>query len=137
MLRRFLQDYFRHVSGIWKKNWPGFIRRHRVLLALLSLASLADCASTIHFMVHDTGLEETHPIVREICRWLGPVLGPIVGKLAQLISVIAVAAFLRPWAAYILGTVTALYFYAAWYNIWGYKLYTPLFLRVLEPLTRF
>jgi len=73
---------------------------------------------------------ELHPVIRLVSVVLGPLVGPLVGKLAQCAALVVVTVMWRPYARIIFIPVTALYLYAAWFNVWG-DLYTPLFLRLL------
>jgi hypothetical protein len=115
-----------------RTNWHGYVRQYWIFLVLTVLAALADILSTVHFM-HIEGAEiERHPTIRLLSMFLGPVLGPIIGKLFQLVAIIVVTAYLRRWAVYIFITVIILYSWAAWYNIWGRFLYYPLFIQFLD-----
>ena len=62
---------------------------------------------------------------------LGPVVGPLVGKMIQCAALVAVTILWRPYARIIFIPVTVLYLYAAWFNLWGNELYTPLFVKLL------
>ena len=117
-----------------RENWVGYVREYRVYLLLVALACLADMASTIHFMVYAGPEAELHPTVRFISQYVGPWLGPVLGKAIQLIVVITLTVFLRRWAIFIFIPVIILYFWAAWYNVWGYQLYYPRLLHLLEHL---
>jgi hypothetical protein len=117
-----------------RENWVGYVREYRVFLALVLLASLADMASTIHFMQHTGPQAEYHPTVRFAAQFLGPVLGPVFGKAVQVIVIITLTVFLRRWAIFIFIPVIILYTWAAWYNVWGYHLYYPRLLHILEYL---
>jgi hypothetical protein len=133
-MRKFIRDYLHHVSSTWQRNLPGFFQRYRLLVFLAAVASIADCLSTIWFMSHDSGLIEVHPVVRKISCVLGPIIGPILGKAVQFTLLIILSIYLRPWAKFLLPTLSIIYLYAAWYNLWGHQLYTPLFLHLLNPL---
>ncbi len=61
--------------------------------------------------------EEAHPIIRWIALQLGPVVGPLVGKMMQIVALIAVTVYLRRWAVYLFISAIILYAWAAWYNI--------------------
>jgi hypothetical protein len=99
------------------------------------VASIADAASTIHFM-RTTGPEaEWHPTVRLVSYLFGPVAGPVLGKSAQVVTLVAVTVFLRRQAVFIFLPAIILYGWAAWYNIWGHDLYYPPILLILEYLT--
>jgi hypothetical protein len=117
-----------------RENWVGYVREYRIFLVLVVLASLADMASTIHFMVHAGPQAELHPTVRFLSEYFGPWLGPVLGKAVQFIVLITLTVFLRRWAIFIFIPVIILYFWAAWYNVWGYHLYYPRLLHLLEHL---
>ncbi len=116
------------------ENWVGYVQEYRIFLVLVVLASLADMASTIHFMLYAGPQAEFHPTVRFASEFFGPVLGPVLGKAIQFTVIIVVTVFLRRWAIFIFIPVIILYFWAAWYNVWGYQLYYPRLLHILEHL---
>ena len=116
------------------ENWVGYVHQYRVFLVLVVLASLADMASTIHFMLYAGPQAEFHPTVRFVSLLFGPVLGPMLGKTIQVIVIITLTVFLRRWAIFIFIPVIILYTWAAWYNVWGYHLYYPRLLHILEHL---
>jgi hypothetical protein len=117
-----------------RENWVGYARQYRVFLVLVALASLADMASTIHFMVHAGADVELHPTVRFVSLYFGPWLGPVLGKAIQVTVIVVLTVFLRRWAVFIFLPVIILYAWAAWYNVWGYHLYYPPLLHILEHL---
>ena len=49
----------------------------------------------------------------------------------QCAALVAVTILWRPYARIIFIPVTVLYLYAAWFNLWGNELYTPLFVKLL------
>ncbi len=115
-------------------NWQRYIRRYWIFLVLTILAATADMFSTVYFMHVEGAQIERHPTIRLISLFLGPMLGPVVGKLWQLAAIFAVTVYLRRWSVYIFVTVIFLYSWAAWYNIWGRFLYYPLFIQFLDIL---
>ena len=117
------------------ENWVGYVQEYRVFLVLVILASLADMASTMHFMLFAGPQAEIHPTVRFLAVYLGPFLGPLLGKAIQVTVIIVLTVFLRRWATFIFIPVIILYFWAAWYNVWGYHLYYPQLLHLLEHMT--
>jgi hypothetical protein len=117
-----------------RENWAGYVHEYRIFLVLVLLASLADMASTIHFMVHAGADVELHPTVRFTSQFFGPWLGPVLGKTIQVIVIVVLTVFLRRWAIFIFIPVIILYTWAAWYNVWGYQLYYPRLLHILEYL---
>jgi hypothetical protein len=42
-----------------------------------------------------------------------------MGKLFQLMVVVALTVYLRRWAVYVFVAVIILHAWAAWYNVWG------------------
>jgi hypothetical protein len=124
----------RDIGTRFRENWKGFVREYWAFLLLALLASLADTASTIHFMLHTGPQVELHPTVRWLSELLGPVLGPLLGKGVQFGVLIALTVFLRRRAVLIFIPIIILYTWAAWYNIWGYHLYYPRLLHWLEFL---
>jgi hypothetical protein len=124
----------RDISTRLHENWVGYVREYRILLILVLLASLADMASTIHFMLSMGPQTELHPTVRIVSLLFGPVLGPMLGKSIQVIVIITLTVFLRRWAIFIFVPVIIMYTWAAWYNVWGYHLYYPRLLHILEHL---
>jgi len=125
---------FRDVAARFRENWAGYVREYRLLLVLVLLASLADMASTIHFMLSRGPAAEGHPAVRLISEIYGPVLGPILGKAVQFLTLIGVTVFLRRYALFIFVPIIILYTWAAWYNVWGHELYHPRLVQWLELL---
>ena len=118
----------------FKTNWRGFLRQYYVFLILTFIAAMADMFSTVYFM-HIEGAEfERHPTIRLFSMIFGPMVGPIVGKLWQLMALIIITIYLRKWALYIFVAVIILYSWAAWYNIWGRFLYYPVFIQILDSL---
>jgi len=125
---------FDDVKTRLRENWVGYVHEYRVFLVLVVLASLADMASTIHFMLYAGPQAEVHPTVRFASEFFGPWLGPMLGKAIQFTVIIVLTVFLRRWAIFIFIPVIILYSWAAWYNVWGYLLYYPRLLHLLEHL---
>ena len=127
----------RNLRDIIKRlrtNWQGYIRRYHLLLILTALAATADMVSTIYIMLVYGPEAEWHPTIRLLSTALGPVLGPVAGKLWQLAVVVVLTVYLRFWARYIFVTVIFIYTWAAWYNIWGRFIYYPVILELLDSL---
>jgi hypothetical protein len=122
------------VTARLRDNWKGYVQQYRLLLVLVLLASLADMATTIHFMLVHGPQAEGHPVVRMISQAFGPIFGPVLGKTIQFVVAIVVTVFLRRWTAYILIPLIILYGWAAWYNLWGHEIYYPRLLQILEHL---
>ncbi len=100
-----------------RANWRGYVSAYSVLLVLVLLAAAADAGSTVFFMLIRGPQEEAHPVIRWLGMALGPTLGPVTGKLGQIVALIAVTVYLRRWAVYLFVSATILYAWAAWYNI--------------------
>ena len=125
---------FRDVRDRFRANWVGYVQEYRVLLILAVLASLADAASTVRFMVLAGPLAESHPAVRTVSEIFGPILGPILGKTIQFLTLIGVTVYLRRWATVIFIPTIILYAWAAWYNVWGHQWYYPRLVQWLDFL---
>jgi len=125
---------FRDVVTRFRENWIGYVHEYRILLVLALLASLADMASTIYFMLSRGPAAEGHPAVRMFSEAYGPIFGPMLGKAVQFLTFIGVTVFLRRWALFIFVPIIILYAWAAWYNVWGYRLYEPRLVDWLEHL---
>jgi uncharacterized protein YacL len=127
---RSVEDIVRRL----RENWSGYVRQYCVFLILVVLVSVADVASTIHFMQHAGPQVELHPTVRVLSESVGPVLGPLLGKAVQVIVLVVLTVFFRRRAIFIFIPVIILYAWAAWYNVWGHELYYPRLLHWLEYL---
>ncbi len=124
----------RDIINRLRENSKGYLRKYFVYLALTALAAMADMVSTMYIMLLFGPEAERHPTIRLAATILGPFVGPIVGKLWQLAAVITLTIYLRYWAVYIFVTVIFLYGWAAWYNIWGWNIYYPRILTLLDYL---
>lgn len=113
------------VAERFQTNWQGFFHRYKILITLTIFATVADMLSTIYFMHIEGVSAESHPMFRMLSLFLGPTLGPIVGKLWQLTGIGVLTVYMRRWAFYIFFAVIILYTWAAWYNLWGHYLYYP------------
>ena len=113
----------------FRENFRGFLHHYRWFIAVFILALLCDAASTIHFMLIEGPEVEIHPIIRFISKALGPVVGPVIAAIGKALAGIVVCVFCRRFAAYIFTAASIISFWAAWYNMWGYKVYTPLILK--------
>jgi len=74
--------------------------------------------STIYFMRREGADAEFHPLYQLAANSLGYTVGPLVGFLSKLIEGMVVCVYLRRWAAVIFLTVSAISFWACWYNVW-------------------
>ena len=104
------------VARRLQDNWPGYLATYWAFLLLLAVAAAADMLSTVFFMAIDGPQAESHPVIRLLSLALGPMLGPVVSKLAQFAAVILLTVFLRRWAICIFVAVIILYAWAAVYN---------------------
>ena len=122
----------RKLLEIYNENYRGFIREYRWFIAIFTIAILCDAASTIHFMLRIGPDSEMHIIIRYLSKLLGSVAGPLAGAIGKISAGTIVAIYLRRFAIYIFVTASAISFWAAWYNMWGHKIYIP---RILVWLT--
>ena len=112
-----------------RENSRGFWQAYRWFIAVFALALLCDAASTVHFMLLPEPDADAHPAINFLCSgMLGPIAGPLFAAIAKLAIGVAIAVYCRRFAVFIFVAVSAISFWAAWYNIWGFKLYTPIIL---------
>jgi hypothetical protein len=112
----------------FRRNIPGFWKTYRWFIVVFVVALFCDAASTIHFMLRAGPEIEIHPVIRFVSRMLGPVVGPLVAAVGKAFIGLVLAIYLRKFAAHLLITVSIISLWAGWYNIWGYKVYTPMIL---------
>jgi len=115
----------------FRSNCRGFTARFRLYLVLFGIALLCDAITTTWFMLHYGPDTEVHPAVKVVSQMAGPVLGPWLDALAKFAAAVVVAIYIRRWARVILLFGTVLSLWAAWYNVWGVNLYTPVLLRLI------
>ena len=113
------------VIARFRANCFGFWRKYRWLIAIFVVAALCDGLSTIYFMLRWGASAEVHPIIRLVSHIFGPILGPLLSVSVKAALGIALAIYLRRIAFYILLFSAGLSFWAAWYNFYGYSIYTP------------
>ncbi len=116
------------MKQIWQRftmNQDGFWRQWKVFIAIFIVALLADAASTVYFMRHEGVDAELHPMVNLVSRWFGPVVGPLIGATGKAICGVIVAIYWRQIAGIIFGLVSLISFWAAWFNLWGHRVYEP------------
>ncbi len=112
-----------------RRNWPGYVREFWPYIGLAVLAAFLDLLTTWRFMHAGSVYDEFHPVIRHVSILTGPWFGPVIGKLGQLAALFLVTIVFRPAARVIFIPVILIYLYAAWYNTWGFQLYTPRFLQ--------
>ena len=112
-----LQRYFWNELEFW--------RAHSVLFCILVVALFCDGVSTCWFMTQDCIEIELHPGVYAAAVMFGPIAGPLIAACGKVVAAIVVGLYFRKiaWAIYILATAVS--FWAAWYNVWGCRIYTP------------
>ena len=69
-----------------KVNSQNYWKDLRVLVCLVLVTGAMDAFSTVYFMTRDGADQEVHPVVRLVSVCLGPILGPLVGKIADGLS---------------------------------------------------
>lgn len=112
-----------------RENSRGFWQDYHWFIVIFALALLCDAASTVHFLLQPDPDTEAHPAINFLCsNMLGPIAGPLLAAIAKLAIGIAIAVYCRRFAICIFVAVSAISLWAAWYNIWGFKLYTPIIL---------
>ena len=103
----------------FRRNWEGFWSAYRWYFYLFTLGIFCDALSTIYFMHREGADAELHPLYRLTAYSFGYTVGPLVGFLSKLIGGMVVCVYLRRWAVVIFLTVSAISFWACWYNVWG------------------
>ena len=116
------------VIETFKKNSHGFFEKYVWLISIFVVALLCDAASTTHFMLRSSPPNELHPVVRMTSWLFGPIAGPLLGAVFKAASGITVSIYWRRATPYILTVTAFLSLWAAWFNIWGNKVYMPIFL---------
>ncbi|MHC4646756.1 MAG: hypothetical protein ACYTBJ_14755 [Planctomycetota bacterium] len=117
------------LIGRFRENYRGFWEKYHCFFAVFVLSLLCDAASTMHFMLREGPDVEIHIVIRLLSKSLGPVAGPLVGAIGKILAGIVVTVYFRRWAGYIFVTASIISFWAAWYNIWGFRIYTPIILQ--------
>ena len=135
LMKGILQQVGEYFRTRWRMNRPGYFTAFAPYLAIAFVAAAADFWSTYSAMLSEGVDTELHPAIRLASHVLGPFLGPLVGKLIQYAALIAATILWRPYARIIFVPVIVLYLYAAWFNLWGNELYTPLFVKLLIRFT--
>ena len=115
----------------FRNNARGFWVKYRWVLILFAVSVFCDAASTIHFMLKLGPEPEIHPMVRIAAMIAGPIAGPLLGAAAKVLAGVLVAIYCRRWAAHILILTSVISLWAAWYNIWGFGMYRPIFMQYL------
>ena len=74
---------------------------------------------------------EIHPAILLVSKWFGPIVGPMLGVVGKAAAGIVVAIYCRRFAIHILLVASILSLWAAWYNLWGHKIYSPLIFKLI------
>jgi hypothetical protein len=120
----------------FKENYKYVLSTYRWLIAIFIIALICDGASTIYFMLAEGAKSEAHPVVRFVSlKMFGPIFGPLTGVACKAIAGLAVAIYLKRFAPYIFIAASIISFWAAWYNVWGWKIYVPLVLKWLYSIS--
>jgi hypothetical protein len=115
-----------------RRNYPGYFREFWPYISLSVIASYLDFLTTWHYMKEGGVTDEFHPAIRLVAVITGPLIGPIIGKLSQLLALILLTVSFREAARIIFIPIIIIYLYGAWYNTWGINIYTPLFLKLFS-----
>ncbi|MHC4740369.1 MAG: hypothetical protein ACYS8Z_00500 [Planctomycetota bacterium] len=117
---------FEPIVNRFRENSRGFWKKYRWFIIVFTVAVLCDAASTVYFMLDSTPDTEAHPVISYMCsNWLGPVAGPLFAAAAKVVIGVAIAIYCRRFAICIFVAVSAVSFWAAWYNVWGHETYSP------------
>ena len=106
----------KNIGQRFRTNYKNFWQEHHYYVTLLIIAAVVDCFSTIHFM-HIIGPEkEIHPMIRELSFLLGPLHGPILGKMLQVsIGMIAII-YIKKYSILLIVITAIMYSWAATAN---------------------
>jgi len=115
----------KQIQDRFMRNWDGFLGQWGIVIVFFCAALLADAVSTIYFMQHEGADAEMHPMVCLVSRWCGPILGPLVGAFGKAAAGLIVAVYWRRIAGFIFGLTSVISLWAAWYNLWGHRIYIP------------
>jgi hypothetical protein len=113
----------------FRENSRGFWKDYRWFLVVFVFAVCCDAASTIHFMLVEGPDAEIHVAIRYLSRIVGPIVGPLFGAGSKILAGIIVGIYCRRYAGYIFAAASIISLWAAWYNLWGFRVYTPMILR--------
>jgi len=94
-------------------NPVAFARRYWRPLAILLVGAATDAFTTYHNVCLYGASIETHPVQRLMFQVLGVQAGVPLAKLAQIVFVILVAAWWKPWTAWLIAVCGFLYLAAA------------------------
>ena len=107
------------VATQFRSNLRGFWSVHFWLILLFVVAVLADCASTIFFMLRDGYESELHPVFRLAAAHFGCVVGPLLGAGMKIVLGLLVCIYLRKVAPMILLATAMISVWAATHNLGG------------------
>lgn len=124
--------FFNKAFEKFRRNSVDFFPRFKWFLLFFFIGLILDAYSTVYFMRHSGVRAELHPVVVFFSQHFGIYLGPFMGAAFKAIFAIMIAIYFRSLAHYLFLTASAIYFWAAWYSIWGVSLYTPYFLTLFE-----
>lgn len=114
-------------------NVRGFLAEFRSWIMVAFVAGFADMVTTVRFMVIDGIEDELHPFIRMVSFMAGPVMGPVIGKACQFAAIGLVTVYWRSMARYVFFTATMMYAWAAWYNMFGREMYSPMLFELIQP----
>jgi len=103
-----------------RTEWPLLLRqpgrfaaRYWIPLLVLAVGPTADAITTYQNTVQYGSGIEVHPVQRWVFDLLGADIGVPIAKVVQVSFVVLVAAWWRPWCAWLLALCGGLYGYAA------------------------
>jgi hypothetical protein len=98
-------------------NCHGFLEAYKFPISFLIIAAAIDCMTTSHFMLLSSPEAEMHPHIRFVSCLLGPIWGPILGKVYQCALGMFIVIWLRKYAQLILWGTASLYIFGSWFNV--------------------
>jgi len=112
---------YKKIIERYRRNVPGFWNAYRWVIILFIIALLSDALSTCHFMLYGDIDSEIHLGIWLAAKIFSPILGPLISFVGKAVAGIFICIYLRRWAIYIFIPIIILSFWAAWYNLWGWK----------------
>ncbi len=107
-LKKLVQEPVVFFGTRLRSNSRGYLREFAPYLVLVFVAALLDFISTYRYM-SAWGVDlEMHPVIRWVSYLFGPLLGPLIGKMGQLMVIILLTLLFRQRARWIFIPVIAL-----------------------------
>ena len=104
-------------SSNWRDDRE-LLWRHRWIVSLFVIATLADIVTTLAFFHRDGVDQEFHPGIRLVSYALGRSVGPFATKWIQFVGVFLIASIFKKIAPYLFAVAGAIYLFGSVHNVW-------------------